>query len=173
MKTSKVIFGYLVVVALACAGLTSCATSGVAQLNDQGTAPAIVDPPARPGAKTVLIAMPDTLDFAEARKGLVTEIKRDFNITTLIVTPSTTVEQLAAAILQASPACLVLMNNATLNLFQKYQALPGPHAIPPTVVLMTSFLEEARSRVNHSLEELTLADASRLIDQIKGQGLEP
>jgi putative ABC transport system substrate-binding protein len=147
MRTSKKTFGHLALGALAWVGLASCATSGVAEHKDQEIVPAIVDPPARPGAKTVLIAMPESRDFADARKGLVTEIKRDFNITTLVVTPTTTVEQLAAAIAQASPACLVLMNNATLNLFQKYQAQPGPRVIPPTVVLMTSFLEEARSRV--------------------------
>jgi glucokinase len=44
---------------------------------------AIEDPSPRLGAKTVLIAMPESRDFVDARKGLGTEIKWDFNITTL------------------------------------------------------------------------------------------
>jgi putative ABC transport system substrate-binding protein len=93
--------------------------------------------------------MPESPDFMDARRGLLAEIKRDFNVTTLVVTPATTVEQLAASIERTSPVCLVLMNNSTLNLFQSYQALPGPRAIPPAVVLMTSLLEETSIRLKH------------------------
>jgi putative ABC transport system substrate-binding protein len=149
MTTVKLLFKHLALVASACVALPSCATWGPLEQPGQPAMPSIEDPPARPGAKTVLIAMPESRDFAEARKGLVTEIKRDFNVTTLIVTPATTVEQLTAAIDKTAPVCLVLMNNSTLNLFQKFQSQPGARTIPPAVVLMTSFLEEARSRVKH------------------------
>jgi hypothetical protein len=134
---------------LACTGLVACATSGVGDQQDQLAKIVIEDPPARPGAKTLLIAMPESRDFADARKGLVTEIKKDFNITTLIVTPTTTVDDLAAAIARTTPVCLVVMNNATLALFQKYRSQPGVQSVPPTVVLMTSFLEEAATRVKN------------------------
>jgi putative ABC transport system substrate-binding protein len=139
----------LALVAFACTALVSCATSGLGEQKDQQATASVQDPPPRPGAKTVLIAMPALGDFLDARKGLVAEIKRDFNVSTLLVTPATTVEQLAASIEQTSPVCLVLMNNSTLNLFQKYQAQPGARTIPPAVVLMTSFLEETRSRIKH------------------------
>lgn len=140
---------HLAGVALACTVLASCATWGVGEQKDKDTGGPIEDPPAKAGAKTVLIAMPESRDFKEARKGLVTEIKRDFNIATFVVKPSTTVEQLGAAIAQASPVCVVLMNNTTLNLYQKYQSQPGVEGVPPAVVLMASFLEEAHKHIKH------------------------
>jgi hypothetical protein len=149
MTSLKVHFTHLLVGALACAVLASCATSGVGEQKDKQTAPAIEDPPGKPGAKAILIAMPEARDFLDARKGLVSEIKKDFNITTMVVTPATTVQQLGAAIDKVKPVCLVLMNNATVKLFQRYQKMPGVGPIPPAVVLMTSFLEEARAHIKH------------------------
>jgi putative ABC transport system substrate-binding protein len=111
--------------------------------------PAIVDPPSLPGAKTILIALPLSRDFLDARRALVTEIKRDFNIATVAVAPSTSVSELAAVIERTSPVCLVLMNNATVALYQQYQAQVGSRKMPPAVVLMTSFLEESSSRVKN------------------------
>jgi predicted small secreted protein len=149
MTSGKLLFRKWIVSALACTVLASCATSGVGEQKDQQAGAPIEDPPARAGAKTVLIAMPESRDFKDARKGLVTEIKRDFNVTTFVVTAATTVEQLGAAIQQASPVCVVLMNNTTLNLFQKYQTQPGVQTVPPAVVVMSSFLEEARKHIKH------------------------
>lgn len=133
-------------VVLTCTLLAACATLG----DPKSTGPSFEDPPARPETKTVLIAMPESRNFLDARKGLVTEIKRDFNVVTFVVTPTTTVEQLAAAIEHTSPACLVLMNNGTLKLFQKLQAEAAGRPTPPAVVLMASFLEEARSRFKNT-----------------------
>jgi len=146
MRTSRPLFGF---VALVCAGVMACATSDLTEHHHPMSKPVIEDPPGKPGAKTLLIAMPDSQDFLDARKGLVTEIEKDFNVSTFVVTPATTVNDLAAAVERSSPVCLVLMNNTTLALFQKYQARPGNRATPPAVVLMTSFLEQASSRVKH------------------------
>lgn len=132
-----------------CLGLASCATSGIADQPELEARPVIVDPPARAGAKGLLIAMPDARDFLDARKGLVAEVQKDLNVTTFIVSSTTTVEELGAAIEKAAPTCVVLMNNATLGLFQKYQAQLGERPVPPAIVLMSSFLEEAATRVKH------------------------
>ncbi len=129
--------------------LAACAGSGLQGQKGQGPLPTIEDPVHRPEAKTVLIALPSSRDFLDARKGLVTEIKRDFNVVTLVVTPSTRVAELAAVIERTSPVCLVLMNNATVALFRQYQEQIGPRETPPAVVLMTSFLEESSSRVKN------------------------
>jgi putative ABC transport system substrate-binding protein len=131
-----------------CLGLFACATSGIADQPELAK-PVIVDPPARPGAKGLLIAMPDARDFVDARKGLVAEVHKDLNVTTFIVSSTSTVEELGAAIEKASPTCVVLMNNSTLGLYQKYQAQVGNRPVPPAVVLMTSFLEEAVTRVKN------------------------
>jgi hypothetical protein len=149
MTTRKPFTTYLALCAVGFGGLAACATSGIGEQQEQNAKVAIEDPPAKPGAKTLLIAMPDTRDFVDARKGLVSEIKKDFNVTTFIVTPTTTVEELAAAIERTAPVGLVLMNNATLALFQKLQLRPGSRSTPPAVVLMTSFLEDAASRVKN------------------------
>jgi ABC-type uncharacterized transport system substrate-binding protein len=138
---------YVALVALACASLTACATSETIERQNRTSRQASEDPPQRPGRKTLLIAMPDSPDFLDARRGLVTEIRRDFNVSTFVVTPTSTVEDLAAAIERTSPVCLVLMNNTTLALFQKYQARPRGQPLLPAVVLMTSFLEETSSRI--------------------------
>ena len=138
---------YAALAAFACTSLTACATSEAVGRPDQTAKPVIEDPPGRPGGRTLFIAMPDSRDFLDARRGLVTEIKKDFNVTTFVVTPTTTVDDFAAALEKSTPVCLVLMNNTTLALFQKYQARLGGRATPPAVVLMTSFLEEASSRL--------------------------
>jgi hypothetical protein len=143
------IFEQLALGMLALALLATCTTLGVQGQKEQGSSPVLEDPASRPGAKTVLIALPQSRDFLDARKGLVTEIKRDFNIATMVVTPSTNASEFGAAIERTSAVCLVLMNNATLLLYQQYQAQAGQRKTPPAVVLMTSFLEESSSRVNN------------------------
>lgn len=134
---------------LASALSATCATSGVENSADRGVLPVIEDPPSKPNGKTVLIGLPQSRDFLDARRGLVSEIKRDFNVITMVISPSTTVEQLAANIEKVSPVCLVLMNNFSLALFQQYQTRAGNRIVPPAVVLMTSFLEETASRVKN------------------------
>ncbi len=149
MTIGKSLTAHLALTALACTGLAACATTDLAEPRAETAKPVIQDPPARSGGKSLLIAMPDSREFLEARRGLVTEVEKDFNVTTFVVTPSTTVDELASAIDRAEPAGMVLMNNTTLALFQRYQARRPPRPIPPAVVLMTSFLEEAASHVKH------------------------
>jgi hypothetical protein len=150
MTSGKSTTTHAALAAFACIGLVGCATADIASHQDKGVKTAIEDPPARPGAKTLLIAMPESRDFVDARKGLVAEVEKDFNVTTFVTTPTTTVDELVATIERTSPVAIVLMNNTTLALFQKYQARnTAAHPIPPAVVLMTSFLEEVSSGMKH------------------------
>jgi hypothetical protein len=139
---------------LAGAGLllgAGCATTGAGGETGAATAATtIVDPLPRSGAATILIAMPAFSDFLDVRRGLVTEIQKNFNVSTVVVTPETTATQLAAAIDRTSPACVVLMNNATVNLYRQYQAGRGSNPTPPAVVVMASFLEKLRATIPHS-----------------------
>src|SRR4029079_2962666 len=102
------------------AALSACATA-----TDGGTrtevVASIVDPPAQPGAPLLLLAMPPTTDFQDVRRALITEVKKNFNIATFSVTASTTANALGEAIARTLPACLVLMNNATVALYREYQ----------------------------------------------------
>lgn len=136
------------ITALLCANALACASTYTVAPRAQPSSLMSEDPPAKPGVPTLLIAMPDSHDFVSARNSLVAEVRKDFNVSTMAIMPGTTVADLAAAIDRASPVCLVLMNNTSLALFRKYQANSSGRTVPPAVVLMTSFLEEASSHVS-------------------------
>jgi hypothetical protein len=103
------------------------------------------DPPVRGGVPMVLIAMPPSANFQDVRRSLLAEIKRDFNVATLTVTSSTGVDELSATIKRVTPACIVLMNNSTVSLYREYQrAHAGEGKFPPSVIVMTSFIDELR-----------------------------
>jgi len=130
--------------------LASCATTGQeASVPTLAQAP-LSDPPARAGAPTILIAMPTSPTFLEVRKSLVSEVRKSFNIHTFMVEPATTEADLASAIKTAAPTCLVLMNNATMNLYRQYQADNPTAPMPPTVLLMASFVEEVQARLRRA-----------------------
>jgi putative ABC transport system substrate-binding protein len=130
--------------------LAGCATAG----NEYGAPaqglPPITDPPARSGVPTLLIAMPNSPNFVEVRKSLVWEVQKSFNIHTLAVGPETTVADLGSAIQTVAPVCLVLMNNATMNLYRQYQTANPTAPMPPAVLLMASFVEEVQARLRRA-----------------------
>jgi hypothetical protein len=130
--------------------IAGCATSG----NEQGASasglPAIVDPPARSGVPSLLVAMPNSPNFVEVRKSLVSEVQKSFNIHTLAVAPETTVADLALAIRTVNPVCVVLMNNATMNLYRQYQAANPGAPMPAAVLLMASLVEDVQARLRRA-----------------------
>jgi putative ABC transport system substrate-binding protein len=129
--------------------LAGCATMG----NDTGEPTQLlplIDPPAQAGAPDLFIAMPTSINFAEVRKSLVSELRRNFNIHTFAVGPETKATDLGAAILATKPVCVVLMNNATINLYRQYQAANSKLPMPPAVLLMASFVEEAQGHIRRA-----------------------
>ena len=131
--------------------LSGCATtSGGSEGGDTTPASAFADPLPRSGAATILIATPTFADFIDVRRGLVTEVQKNFNVSTVPVTKETTAAQLGAAIDRTSPACVVLMNNLTVNLFKKYVEGLGGKPAPPAVVVMVSFVEKLRATLPRS-----------------------
>jgi hypothetical protein len=136
-----------------CAGLavalSACATTGDGSGHAEAVAP-VVDPPAQPGAPLLLLAMPPSADFQDVRRAFIAETKKNFNISTFMVSGATTPGDLAAAITRSSPTCLVLMNNATVALYREYQTAHRDEKMPPAVVVMTSFLEELRGSLKNA-----------------------
>ena len=130
--------------------LGSCATTGTGEVGGAVAAAPFSDPLPRSGAATILIATPTLVDFLDVRRGLVTEVQKNFNVSTVAITKETTAEQLGAAIDRTSPACVVLMNNHTVDLFRKYLETQGGKPAPPAVVVMVSFLERLRATLPHS-----------------------
>jgi putative ABC transport system substrate-binding protein len=130
--------------------LAGCATTSGGSGAPTEAARSFVDPVVKVGAPTLLIAMPDSPNFVEVRKSLVAEVQKNFNIHTFVVGPETTAADLASAIQSASPVCLVLMNNLTINLYRQYQTAHPGTAMPPAVLLMASFIEEVQSQVKRA-----------------------
>jgi putative ABC transport system substrate-binding protein len=137
-------------VTLSLAGLAGCATTGTPEAPAGAVFAVFADPPPRSGAATLLIAMPTLGDFVDVRRGLVTEVQKNFNVTTLAVTGKTTAADLGAVIERTSPACVVLMNNSTVTLFRQYKDSRGSNPVPPAVVVMASFLDRLRATLPHS-----------------------
>lgn len=134
-----------VIAAAALAFAAGCALVRPTDRSPDGTAARrIVDPPRRPAMPLVLVAMPPAASFQDTRQALVAEVGKTFDIATFTVDPETTVGHLAAAIDQQRPACLVLMNNATVRLYRDYQLSRPGGTFPPAVIVMTSFLEDIR-----------------------------
>jgi putative ABC transport system substrate-binding protein len=130
--------------ALAALLLAACASgppsSGAGPV---ATAP-LLDPPRRPGKALVLVAMPDSVSFRTVRRALLDEIKKDFDVVTMIVDGRTSPGSFGTQVDAAHPSCLVLMDNPTVKLYRAYmKARQGPPL--PAVVVMSSFLEELRA----------------------------
>jgi hypothetical protein len=132
--------------------LADCATGGSETGTGASTqaAAVLVDPPARTGAPTLLIAMPSSPNFVEVRKSLVSEVQKNFNIHTFVVGPETTAAELATVMQATNPVCVVLMNNATINLYYQVQTSNPTAKTPPAVLLMASFVEQAQARLRRA-----------------------
>jgi hypothetical protein len=134
---------------LVCVGLCGCATTAGGEATPKSVS-AIADPAPRADLPGILIAMPNSSDFIDVRRGLVGEIQKNWNVTTLVVTKDTTATEVAAAVERVKPACVVVMNNATLSLFQAYETSHKDRAAIPTVVVMASFLDEIRGQLRRA-----------------------
>jgi putative ABC transport system substrate-binding protein len=95
--------------------------------------------------------MPSSPDFVDARRGLVAEVHEIFNVSTLLITRETTVTDIADAIERVKPVCAVLMNNVTIGLFRTYESAHKDRPALPTVVIMSSLLDEVRSQIRNAV----------------------
>jgi putative ABC transport system substrate-binding protein len=110
-----------------------------------GRAPASVaiDPPRRAGMPLVVVAMPDSPAFQAVRRTLVSELKKDFDVSTLVIDARTTDSQFRDDLEDSGASAVVLMDNRTIKLYRAYQASHAAGAaFIPAVVTMSSFLEE-------------------------------
>jgi len=132
--------------ALLSLSLFSCTTTGGGGEN-VAVAPAqpIVDPAPRPGAPVVLIAMPSSSEFVDVRRTLVAEIRKNFNVSTYVVAPSTSSKDFGDVLAKVAPKCVVVMNNGTVNLLREVQharasALTNATGIAYEVPGVTAFI---------------------------------
>jgi hypothetical protein len=102
------------------------------------------DPPRRPGKPLVAVLLPPGPETGQALAGLRDEARDDFDLVTLAVDPGTTAADVQRLVERERPAALVLMNNPTVRLYQRWQAtLPAGAPVPPALVLLTAFAEES------------------------------
>jgi hypothetical protein len=133
-----------------CIALASCAVLGGRPDASLEPGTAIVDPNPRAGAPAIFVAMPNSPTFLEVRKSLISEVARTFNVETFVVNTATTADDLGEAVERANPACLVLMNNATMRLLSKYERAHPDREPPPTVLLMASLIEEVKTSLKRA-----------------------
>ncbi len=104
--------------------------------------------PRRPGAKPVLVLMPESPTAEQALDGLREELAADFDLVPRYVTRSTSPEDVGQAVREVEPVALVVMNNPTLRLVRTYRA--SAKATIPVVALLTAFLEESASGLENA-----------------------
>ncbi|WP_438008150.1 hypothetical protein WME89_05200 [Sorangium sp. So ce321] len=102
-------------------------------------------------APTILVVMPASEHVEGVWKGLRDELSRDFEVFEQRINEESGPEILAKDIQAIKPASVVLMDNATVQLYRAYQnAQPAGTQFPPTVITMTSFLEDSYHRVQNA-----------------------
>jgi hypothetical protein len=136
-------------VALGVLLVVGCATQRPTPLTPDHEA--IVNAPRRPGKPAILLAMPDAPSFRLVRTALIKEIKRDFDVVTVVVNGHMPPTDLGGQIDRVRPSCSVLLDTMSVRLYQAYQKGHGSAGRPsPSVVMMSSFFEEGGSPPDNS-----------------------
>jgi putative ABC transport system substrate-binding protein len=104
-------------------------------------AAAIVNAPRRPGKPAILLAMPDAGPFRLVRAALLKEIKRDFDVITVVVDPTLSPEGFGRHVDRLRPLCVILMDAPAVQLERAYQQ-GHPGATTPALVMMASSFDE-------------------------------
>jgi len=105
--------------------------------------PTLHTEPRREGFDTVLVLLPNTRETRQLWESFQQELSSEFDVIPAIIKGSTTEAELGALIDKEKPRTVVLVNNPTVKLYQRWQAtLPPQTPAIPTVILMSSFLEE-------------------------------
>ncbi len=97
----------------------------------------------RPSLPVILTLMPNSASARETYNGLVEELGEEFDLVPELVDSGASPEMIARAVREHSPKAVVLMNNPTLRLFRKFQAIATPAEKKlPAIAVLTSFLQE-------------------------------
>src|SRR5690606_11256928 len=101
------------------------------------------DAPPQAGRDTVVVLTPLEQETREMWTSLVQELGSEFNVATVPVSRTTGTRHLAGALERLHPACVVVVDNRTLELYRQLQSERPTAEFPPAVVVMTSYLERA------------------------------
>lgn len=102
--------------------------------------------PKQPGQRSILVCMPETRQTGEVWQGLSDELSRDFSLVAVRVEGDATAG-IRRSLDRYQPDGLVLMNNPTVEGYRRVQAEASGSAFPPSVIVMSSFLEGRPARL--------------------------
>ena len=92
-------------------------------------------------ARAILVIMPETRQTKEVWTGLSDELGKEYDLIALRGDPDQVTATIARGIERYRPSGLVLMNNPTVAGYRRYQRQYPQLRFPPTVIVMSSFLE--------------------------------
>jgi hypothetical protein len=130
----------LMVAATACRTANAPVVSHPPVVTRQPTPGPLQDAPRRPGKPLVFLAMPDNETTRTVRTALIVEIKRDFDVRTLVVDQRTT--DIGPDLERSRPACVMLIEDAAVRLYAKHlEKRRRGTPTPPVVVIMSSYFD--------------------------------
>ncbi len=95
------------------------------------------------GAKTILVVMPSKPQAERVWIGMKDELSSEFDLVVARFDDDASASDMSNAIRNATPVCVVLMNNSNVRLYRQYQqSQPEGTKFAPAVIVMTSFLQE-------------------------------
>ncbi len=92
----------------------------------------------------LLIIRTEGKDFEQAVQGMREELEEDFSINEMVIDKRASAYEITRKMKNVLPRVVVLMDNISISLYQKYQRqLPDSADIVPSVSLMASFIDFA------------------------------
>ncbi len=113
----------------------------------------------------VLVFLGDTARVRPTWDSLRGELGEGFDVASAEITDRTTPEDIALAIREYGPKCVVLFDNTTTALYARYQRSAAGANHPPAVILLTSFVDmysEVEDAVSIAYEVPLVISASTL-----------
>jgi hypothetical protein len=107
----------------------------------------ILDAPRRPGRALILIVMPDAPRFRIVRRALIAEIKKDFDVRTRIIGAGAV--DLSPVIAAGKPDCVVLMDDAAVEFYRRYQSAHHGEA-PSALAILSSHYDNIANDLPHT-----------------------
>jgi len=102
---------------------------------------------AAPGARTILVFMPETAQTREVWSGLRDELDDDYQLIAVRLEAASDSTIIEEALRLYQPSGLVLMNNPTVSAYRHLQRKYPDRRFPPAVIVMTSFLETEANKL--------------------------
>ncbi len=104
----------------------------------------------RPNVGTIVVFMPQTEQTQDVWRGLQDEISQELRVVAVKVESAADVSIIEEAMARHSPAGLLLVNNPTVAAYREFQRRNAGGGFPPSVIVMTSFLEDPSAMVENA-----------------------